>query len=145
MFGAVTGMGRGGQVDHTAADCSVHHPRCLRHPWWWHLSLPSLPDAPLMSSMPAPSATTTTGSDFYRHRWSHRRHWCRAPLGGPGCHHDLLPAFRPERHLYLRLLDSFQLGGVIGGLVSFVLNYHQTGPSVNDGTYSSYQFNYSTV
>jgi len=40
---------------------------------------------------------------------------------------------------YISLFWSiFNLGGVVGGFIPFILNYHSTAESVNDGTYIAY-------
>ncbi|CAL9207922.1 UNC93-like protein 1 [Musa acuminata AAA Group] len=150
MFNALSGMGGGGQVDHTAANnantalYTTFAVFGVLGGGFYNLLGPRL-------TLFAGCSTYAlyAGSFLY---YNHYQHQLFAILAGAilGVGAGLLWAGQgaimtsyppPERKgTYISLFWAiFNMGGVIGGLIPFFLNYHRTDArSVNDGTYIAF-------
>ncbi|KAF3432711.1 hypothetical protein FNV43_RR23813 [Rhamnella rubrinervis] len=150
MFNALSGMGGGGQVDPTASNNSL---TALYTSFAVFGILGGGIYNILGPRLTLLSACLTyvlyAGSFLY---YNHHQHQLFAIIAGAilGVGAGLLwagegaimtsypPADRKGTYISL-FWSIFNMGGVIGGLIPFVLNYHRTkAPSVNDGTYIAF-------
>ncbi|XP_071687120.1 UNC93-like protein 1 [Rutidosis leptorrhynchoides] len=147
MFNALSGMGGGGQVDHTAANnanTALYTTFAIFGVLGGGIYNILGPRLTLFSG--CTTYILYAGSFLY---YNHHKHQAFAIVAGAllGVGAGLLWAGQgaimtsyPPVHrkgTYISMFWSiFNLGGVIGGLIPFVMNYHrETAVSVNDGTY----------
>ncbi|XP_010541511.1 PREDICTED: UNC93-like protein 1 [Tarenaya hassleriana] len=150
MFNALSGMGGGGQVDPTAANNA-------NTAVYAAFSIAGILGGGIYNVL-GPRLTLAAGCSTYVLYagsflyYNHHHHQAFAIVAGAllGCGAGLLWAgegavmtsYPPPRRkgTYISLFWSiFNLGGVIGGLIPFVLNYHRSSAaSVNDGTYVAF-------
>lgn len=147
MFNALTGMGGGGQVDHTAgnnANTALYATFAVFGVLGGGIYNILGPKLTLLCG--CSTYALYAGSFLY---YNHYHHQAFAIVAGAflGIGAGLLWASegaimtsyppRDRKGVYISLFWSiFNMGGVIGGLIPFVLNYNRvTAVSVNDGTY----------
>ncbi|KAL4574716.1 hypothetical protein LXL04_021552 [Taraxacum kok-saghyz] len=147
MFNALSGMGGGGQVDHTAANNA-------NTALYTTFAIFGILGGGIYNIL-GPRLTLFTGCTTYILYagsflyYNHHKHQAFAIVAGAllGIGAGLLWAGQgaimtsyppPDRKgTYISMFWSiFNMGGVIGGLIPFIMNYHrETADSVNDGTY----------
>uniref|UniRef100_A0A0C9SAY9 TSA: Wollemia nobilis Ref_Wollemi_Transcript_1455_1963 transcribed RNA sequence n=1 Tax=Wollemia nobilis TaxID=56998 RepID=A0A0C9SAY9_9CONI len=146
MFNALSGMGGGGQVNPTAvnnANTALYTTFAVFGILGGGIYNLLGPRATLFAG--CSTYVLYTGSLLY---YNHKQHQLFAIIAGAilGIGAGLLWAgqgaimtsYPPEdkKGRYISLFWSiFNLGGVIGGFIPFISNYHKTAGSVNDGTY----------
>nr|XP_010934056.1 UNC93-like protein 1 [Elaeis guineensis] len=150
MFNALSGMGGGGQIDHEAADNA-------NTALYTTFSVFGVLGGgiynllgPRLTLLAGCSTYVLYAGSFLSYNHSHRQPFvvfAGALLGvgagllwaGQGA---IMTSYPPPRRKgsYISLFWSiFNLGGVIGGLIPFILNYHRKeAASVNDGTYIAF-------
>ncbi|XP_074562042.1 UNC93-like protein 1 [Curcuma longa] len=150
MFNALSGMGGGGQVDHTAAN-NANTALYTTFAVFGILGggIYNLLGPRLTLLAGCSTYVLYAGSFLY---YNHYHHQLFAIIAGAvlGIGAGLLwagqgaimtsypPAGRKGTYISL-FWTVFNMGGVIGGLIPFVLNYHRTdAASVNDGTYIAF-------
>ncbi|XP_052188021.1 UNC93-like protein 1 [Diospyros lotus] len=146
MFNALTGMGGGGQVDHTAvnnANTALYTTFAVFGVLGGGIYNVLGPRATLSAG--CSTYVLYAGSFLYYNHFHHQLFaiFAGALLGvgagllwaGQGA---IMTSYPPSNRkgTFISLFWSiFNMGGVIGGLIPFILNYHSTAASVNDGTY----------
>ncbi|XP_047327553.1 UNC93-like protein 1 [Impatiens glandulifera] len=146
MFNALSGMGGGGQIDSTAANNA-------NTALYTTFAVFGVLGGGIYNIL-GPRATLFAGCSTYVLYagaflyYNHYKHQTFAIISGAilGVGAGLLWAgqgaimtsYPPtnRKGTYISLFWTiFNLGGVMGGLIPFILNYHRTADSVNDGTY----------
>ncbi|XP_049935907.1 UNC93-like protein 1 [Nymphaea colorata] len=149
MFNALSGMGGGGQVDHTVANnanTALYTTFAVFGILGGGIYNVLGPHLTLFAG--CSTYVIYVGSFLY---YNHQKDQTFAVIAGAilGVGAGLLwagqgaimtsyPPFGRKGTYISVFWTVFNFGGVIGGLVPFVLNYHRTSPSVNDGTYIAF-------
>ncbi|XP_072986231.1 UNC93-like protein 1 [Typha latifolia] len=150
MFNALSGMGGGGQVDHAAAN-NANTALYTTFAVFGILGggIYNLLGPRLTLLAGCSTYSLYAGSFLYYNHYSHQPFvvFSGAVLGvgagllwaGQGA---IMTSYPPPRRKgsYISLFWTiFNMGGVVGGLIPFILNYHRTDAvSVNDGTYIAF-------
>ncbi|KAF3785047.1 UNC93-like protein 2 [Nymphaea thermarum] len=146
MFNALSGMGGGGQVDHTAANNA-------NTALYTTFAVFGVLGGGIYNVL-GPHLTLFAGCStyvlyagsflYYNHHKDQTFAIVAGAILGVGAgllwagQGAIMTSYPPynRKGTYISVFWSiFNLGGVIGGLIPFLLNYHRTAPSVNDGTY----------
>ncbi|KAG6479173.1 UNC93-like protein 1 [Zingiber officinale] len=152
MFNALSGMGGGGQVDHTAAN-NANTALYTTFAVFGILGggIYNLLGPRLTLLAGCSTYVLYAGSFLYYNHYHHQLFAiiAGAVLGigagllwaGQGAIMTSYPPARRKGTYISFFWTVFNMGGVIGGLIPFVLNYHRTdAASVNDGTYIAFMF-----
>ncbi|WOL09959.1 hypothetical protein Cni_G18713 [Canna indica] len=150
MFNALSGMGGGGQVDHTAAN-NANTALYTTFAVFGILGggIFNLLGPRLTLLAGCSTYVLYAGSFLYYNHYHHQLFAivAGAVLGvGAGllwaAEGAIMTSYPPpgRKGTYISLFWAiFNMGGVIGGLIPFILNYHRTdAPSVNDATYIAF-------
>ena len=147
MFNALSGMGGGGQVDHTASNNSLTA-------LYTTFAIFGVLGGGIYNIL-GPYLTLVTGCSTYVLYagsflyYNHYKHQAFAIVSGAllgvgagliwAAQGAIMTSYPPSNRkgTYISIFWSiFNMGGVIGGLIPFILNYHRSeAASVNDGTY----------
>ncbi|MED6147679.1 hypothetical protein PIB30_046064 [Stylosanthes scabra] len=150
MFNALSGMGGGGQVDHTASNNSLtalYTAFAVFGVLGGGIYNILGPHVTLFAG--CSTYVVYTGSFLY---YNHHKHQAFAVVSGAllgvgagllwAAQGAIMTSYPPSNRkgTYISIFWSiFNMGGVIGGLIPFMLNYHRSeAASVNDGTYVAF-------